>query len=354
MAKHINAHAFTLGSHIYFNRGQYSPNSFQGKRLLAHELTHSVQQGATSRLQNVSASGQFYQGSSPEVHQASSEIIQREVGAREVASASEVLGRIRANNQAADQFIDSHLSGLVSTDHPAVSWVRNLLRLFYQARSFNPGAARDAPGNRFVYTCQGGWIDLGHFFISALVGYFFGYRVAIAAGWLMESPVQEFFYRIASALAPETLNPEIITEFAGRQGRRLAEGIDPRLGGVGEWVGRWIGGKIQELVAGNARSFFTIEDMPSDELGSRLGDRMRNSSYTVFHIDAYMTEFFARRGAVHPTGDVLDQMMEETIPNGLPRQHRSTTPYLLQSAAPLCTGSAISGGNQTSLVGSAD
>ncbi len=42
--KGLNARAFAHGSDIYFNKGEYSPNSFDGKKLLAHELTHVVQQ----------------------------------------------------------------------------------------------------------------------------------------------------------------------------------------------------------------------------------------------------------------------------------------------------------------------
>jgi hypothetical protein len=41
----INAQAFTHGSDIYFGEGKYNPESRQGKHLLAHELTHVVQQG---------------------------------------------------------------------------------------------------------------------------------------------------------------------------------------------------------------------------------------------------------------------------------------------------------------------
>ena len=45
MNKDINAKAFTHGQDIYFNQGQYNPSTSQGKHLLAHELTHTVQQG---------------------------------------------------------------------------------------------------------------------------------------------------------------------------------------------------------------------------------------------------------------------------------------------------------------------
>jgi len=45
MAKSINARAFTLGKNIVFGRGEYMPGTKRGRRLLAHELTHVVQQG---------------------------------------------------------------------------------------------------------------------------------------------------------------------------------------------------------------------------------------------------------------------------------------------------------------------
>ncbi len=43
-AQSINALAYTSGNNIVFNTGQYSPDSDSGKKLMAHELTHVVQQ----------------------------------------------------------------------------------------------------------------------------------------------------------------------------------------------------------------------------------------------------------------------------------------------------------------------
>lgn len=40
----LGARAFTYGNNIYFNSGEYRPDSSTGKSLLAHELTHVVQQ----------------------------------------------------------------------------------------------------------------------------------------------------------------------------------------------------------------------------------------------------------------------------------------------------------------------
>jgi hypothetical protein len=41
----LSARAFTTGQDIFFKQGEYSPGSSSGRELLAHELTHVVQQG---------------------------------------------------------------------------------------------------------------------------------------------------------------------------------------------------------------------------------------------------------------------------------------------------------------------
>jgi hypothetical protein len=54
MSTDLNAQAFTHGNDVYFNKGKYDPQSDSGKHLLAHELTHTVQQGASiSRKEDV-------------------------------------------------------------------------------------------------------------------------------------------------------------------------------------------------------------------------------------------------------------------------------------------------------------
>lgn len=44
MSNEIQAKAFTHSQDIYFNSGEYNPQSREGKELLAHELTHTLQQ----------------------------------------------------------------------------------------------------------------------------------------------------------------------------------------------------------------------------------------------------------------------------------------------------------------------
>lgn len=43
-AREVSARAYTVGQHIVFGQRQYTPETVGGKRLLAHELTHTLQQ----------------------------------------------------------------------------------------------------------------------------------------------------------------------------------------------------------------------------------------------------------------------------------------------------------------------
>jgi hypothetical protein len=49
-SRQLNAQAYTVGANIYFNQGRYAPEQPTGRRLLAHELTHVVQQARAPRV----------------------------------------------------------------------------------------------------------------------------------------------------------------------------------------------------------------------------------------------------------------------------------------------------------------
>ncbi|HLY55357.1 MAG TPA: DUF4157 domain-containing protein [Stellaceae bacterium] len=56
----LSAEAFTLGSDVYFRAGRFQPSTETGKRLLAHELAHVVQQGdgaADGRIRRFTLNG---------------------------------------------------------------------------------------------------------------------------------------------------------------------------------------------------------------------------------------------------------------------------------------------------------
>ncbi|HVB21512.1 MAG TPA: DUF4157 domain-containing protein [Ktedonobacteraceae bacterium] len=56
-ARSVNALAYTVGQHVAFGQGQYKPDTLAGKQLLAHELTHTIQQsmGQASAINRASA-----------------------------------------------------------------------------------------------------------------------------------------------------------------------------------------------------------------------------------------------------------------------------------------------------------
>jgi len=49
LSRDLGAQAFTHGKDVYFNSGKYEPDTVRGRELLAHELTHVVQQGAAEQ-----------------------------------------------------------------------------------------------------------------------------------------------------------------------------------------------------------------------------------------------------------------------------------------------------------------
>jgi hypothetical protein len=72
-ASELGARAFTVGSDVHFNAGQFYPGSKEGDRLIAHELTHVVQ-GQRSGIQRKAeegdeAKGADAQGGGPAVSQ---------------------------------------------------------------------------------------------------------------------------------------------------------------------------------------------------------------------------------------------------------------------------------------------
>jgi uncharacterized protein DUF4157 len=50
LSRDLGARAFTTGQDIFFGHGEYDPGSTDGRELLAHELTHVVQQGRGASL----------------------------------------------------------------------------------------------------------------------------------------------------------------------------------------------------------------------------------------------------------------------------------------------------------------
>ena len=49
-ARDVNANAYTVGHNIVFGAGRFAPGTHEGRRLIAHELTHVVQQSGADGI----------------------------------------------------------------------------------------------------------------------------------------------------------------------------------------------------------------------------------------------------------------------------------------------------------------
>jgi peptidoglycan hydrolase-like protein with peptidoglycan-binding domain len=68
-ARAVNALAYTVGSDVVFGAGRYAPGTVAGRRLLAHELAHAVQQRGTENGAKVGPIGDRYEQEADRVAQ---------------------------------------------------------------------------------------------------------------------------------------------------------------------------------------------------------------------------------------------------------------------------------------------
>ena len=103
-AKSINAKAFTVGRNIAFGAGEYSPDTISGRKLLAHELTHVVQQSGAS----VVSAGQSTENLGLSVQKriiGSDPILSTDAGVRRREARKVILARV-----AVEREVEAHLS----------------------------------------------------------------------------------------------------------------------------------------------------------------------------------------------------------------------------------------------------
>lgn len=104
LSRELNAQAFTHGRDVYFNTAKFAPDTIEGKRLLAHELTHVVQQVPSSkRSPAVQTEGSHLDrectcqrreaNESKGVQRSQTESIQRACGVSDIPNLSHCIGR---------------------------------------------------------------------------------------------------------------------------------------------------------------------------------------------------------------------------------------------------------------------
>jgi hypothetical protein len=112
VAGSLGAKAFTKGEDIYFNRGEYNPDTGAGRNLIAHELTHVKQQRTIPGLQ--------YKLQEP----AERDRYEREAdAAADRATGALPTAGIKASAAAADSVLIKSAAGVQSKDEGGSGWV---------------------------------------------------------------------------------------------------------------------------------------------------------------------------------------------------------------------------------------
>jgi hypothetical protein len=139
-AQAMNALAFTVGHDIVFDAGQYSPKTMHGQRLLAHELTHVVQQAPAPRKAQVTPSARSLTGN-----------VTDGIGAGLTPSPTKVSGNVALQRQ-----IDA---GASDEQHTPAAGPASSPRTAVDAKCRNVGSGgcnRRAGTKRCSYGCDNG------------------------------------------------------------------------------------------------------------------------------------------------------------------------------------------------------
>lgn len=149
----------------------------------------------------------------------------------------------------------------------------------------DPGGAKDDATNMFVYTCKGGWIDVGHVISSALTYKII--RQALTGNGLFRSAAS-FLMGKGKLLKFQMISDQLSLRL------KWATDENGLKGDLNFWAGYfamrstvWLEEKQNETKErskpenydGNATSAFTLEDLPSNYLGIQLGERMERKSF---------------------------------------------------------------------------
>jgi Domain of unknown function (DUF4157) len=116
----IQAKAYTVGSDIVFSKGQYAPNTDQGRHLLAHELTHVIQQEGNSTASLVMGTQHnVFEAQADRVAAAVSDNFAASSAIQDVSRGS-VTSSIQRNPDDAPKTVDAAMCEANANPHPSV------------------------------------------------------------------------------------------------------------------------------------------------------------------------------------------------------------------------------------------
>jgi hypothetical protein len=243
----LSAQAFTTEQDIFFGQGAYKPESQVGQKLLAHELTHVMQQSILNPCYNYS--------------------FQKEKGI-------EVRSSVTQQSGSQSPFIKHFFK---RTDgyklSPLVSQFSVLQRkVTHSAEGFIGGPEGFLEGgprlNRYLFTRRGGWIDRYH--LEEHI------RKANQVMARLEAREPEFS-------VPNLSNPEFVTDYSIDYSQ-IPEPIDQdKLEELALLIVYHHDMQFEVYQAGNlpdllAETPFAYEDLPSNRIGTEIGLRYRQQA----------------------------------------------------------------------------
>lgn len=140
MSNDLSAKAFTYGNDIYFNRGQYSPDTTAGQHLIAHELTHVVQQSGKVGREEVDPKCSF---SILDVNEKESFQVEKRCRGQ-LLDCKNLVGRIQSNINSIEHELNKIFEKInieESDETPAWSGVCSILALLAGATTFGTSTA---------------------------------------------------------------------------------------------------------------------------------------------------------------------------------------------------------------------
>jgi len=169
-ARDIDANAFTAGADIYFDAGRFSPHTPDGKRLLAHEIAHTLQQtsratsGGQVRVTRVAGPGEIQRDAKLPPFADLRKLHKRGTdGTGKYGAVADELQRLLKATDSktqVEQYARKNISGLGSWPATAESLLFDTLK---SVRAWDTAAElieRDdfAGGTRILTAAQSGWV----------------------------------------------------------------------------------------------------------------------------------------------------------------------------------------------------
>ena len=287
-AQAVGARAYTVGRNIIFGAGQYAPSTTAGRKLLAHELTHVLQQreaGSIPRSLEVSSPGAPTERQADGVANAVASsrsaltqitqlsaiapAVQREPTRPRASTGTQSIADLSAQTAGA--------SGVVTAGSLARTEWESLFRRHFAERDKVENEVESSHA-RYIYSNIYGWIDAQHFFAHIQFAEDEGLEKATAKGISIEQNQA----RVRNFIGPDPEDTSIYSEFLekdlidaadflhyqeegfmaitaameaflGKQEKALLKGFDDE--------------KLAKVILDNAKSAWSYEDLVSNQLG---------------------------------------------------------------------------------------